>query len=213
MGKLQFGPALSRGWQIFVKEPLNMVLGGLIVLVLSLTVVLAPAMMAGQTHMARRVARGEKPDLGDVFHGFGDFGRYFVGGLIFLLVMVPAYLLYLASPGLGVIAAAVIMGILIPFWPLMVVQGLGGQDAFRKCLDFYRKEYLAATIIALLFTAMFLLAVPTLLFTLMITIPLTASIVMACYELHYGQEAAAPVREAEFEDMPAEPGDEEKPGP
>ena len=212
MGKLQFGPALKRGWQIFTKDPLNLILGAIIAGVLSLTIVLAPAMSAGYFYLTRRVAMGEQAELGDVFHGFNDFGRYLLGGIIFLLAMIPAYLLSLATAGLGVIASAVIVGLLLPFWPLMVDRGLSAPDAFKEGIEFYKREYLAATIIALLFIVALLFIARTLeavsffvgvlIFFVAspITAPLTAAIMLATYEQCYGyREEAESVREAKFE--------------
>ena len=93
MGKLQFAPALALGWQIFTKDPLNLILGAIIAGVLSLTVFLFPVMIAGYVFLARRVAKSEKAELGDIFHGFNDFGRYLLGVIICLLAMLPAILL------------------------------------------------------------------------------------------------------------------------
>jgi len=209
MGKLQFGPALTRGWQIFTKDPLNLILGAIIAGILSLTIVLFPAMSAGYIYLARRVAKGEKAELGDIFHGFNDFLRYLVGGLIYLLVLLPAYLLGLASQGLSVIAGAVIMGLMLPFWPLMVDRKLSGPDAFKEGLEFYKKEYLSATILALLFIAFSFIGMLTFGVAHLITVPLTAAIMLAAYEQSYGYvEAEEAVREGEFEEVKAEPASE-----
>jgi hypothetical protein len=210
MGKLQFGPALKRGWQIFTKDPLNLILGAIIAGVLSLTIVLAPAMSAGYFYLTRRVAMGEQAELGDVFHGFNDFGRYLLGGIIFLLAMIPAYLLSLATAGLGVIASAVIVGLLLPYWPLLVDKKMAGPDAFKESIEFYKREYLSATIIALLLIALSFVAMLTFGVANLITIPLTITIMLAAYEQCYGYElepeleSEVVVREAEFEDVQAE---------
>jgi len=210
MGKLQFIPALSRGWRIFLKDPLNLILGGVVSFLLGLTIVLAPVMIAGYFHLTRIIARGEKAELGQVFHGFNDFGRYFLGGLIFLLAMLPAYLLGLALQGLGVIAGAVILGLLLPYWPLMVDRGLDGTEAFKASLDSYKREYLTTTIIALLFIAFCMIAMLTFGLTHLVTLPLTATIMMAAYEQTFGyREEEEPVREAEFEDLPGNEDDPE----
>jgi hypothetical protein len=209
MGKLQFAPALARGWQIFTKDPLNLILGGLIAFIVSLTIVLFPAMSAGYVYMVKRIAQGEKAELGDVFYGFNDFARYLVGGLIFLLAMLPAYLLGLATAGLGVIASAVVMGLLLPFWPLMVDKKLSGPDAFKEGLEFYKREYLAATIIALLFIALSFVAMLTFGVANLITVPITFAIMIAAYEQSYGfSDEEEPVREGEFEEVAVEPAPE-----
>ncbi|MBC8368206.1 hypothetical protein H8E52_12435 [bacterium] len=212
MGKLQFGPALARGWQIFTKDPLNLILGGLIAFIISLTLVLFPAMTAGYVYMVKRIAKGEKAELGDVFHGFNDFARYLVGGLIFLLAMLPAYLLGLATSGLGVIASAVVMGLLLPFWPLMVDKKLSGPEAFKEGLEFYKREYLTATIIALLFIALSFVAMLTFGVANLITVPITIAIMVAAYEQSYGfSDDEDAVREGEFEEVAVEPEPERKP--
>ncbi len=216
MGKLQFGPALTRGWQIFTKDPLNLILGAFIAILLSFTIVLFPAMTAGYIYMVRRIAKGEKAELGDIFHGFNDFVRYLVGGLIYLLALLPAYLLGLATQGLGVIASAVIAGLLLPFWPLMVDRGMSGPDAFKEGLEFYKKEYLTATIIALLFIAFSFIAMLTFGVANLITVPLTAAIMLAAYEQCYGFSDDAetePVREGEFEEVQPEPAPAPEPEP
>ena len=57
MGKMDFPKALTRGWQIFTKDPLNLILGGVISGLISLTVILAPIMIAGYVYLVLRVAR------------------------------------------------------------------------------------------------------------------------------------------------------------
>jgi len=181
--------------------------------VLSLTVFLFPVMIAGYVFLARRVAKSEKAELGDIFHGFNDFGRYLLGVIICLLAMLPAILLYFATSGLGVIASAVVMGLLLPFWPLMVDKKLAGADAFKEGLEFYKREYLAATIIALLLIALSIVGRLTFGVAYLITVPLTATIMLAVYEQCYGYtEEEEAVREAEFEDVPpSEPAPEPEP--
>ena len=187
MGKLQFAPALARGWQIFTKDPLKLILGAIIAGLLSTTVVLFPVMIAGYVYMVSRIAMGHKAEMGDLFFGFNDFARYLVGGLICFLVILPALLLFGAAQPLGVVGAAIITGVLLPFWPLMVLKGLVGPDAFKESVEFYKREYLTGTIFGLLFlAAFFLIVIPFIGVVFLVAIPLCFAIALAAYEQSYG---------------------------
>ena len=60
MGKIDFGTAFSKGWEGFTKNIVNLIVGFLLVAVISITIILAPIMMAGIYRMALKAVRGEK---------------------------------------------------------------------------------------------------------------------------------------------------------
>ena len=162
-------------------------------------------MIAGYVYMVLRIARGEKAELGDIFNGFSDFGRYFLGGLVYLLVCLVPLLLSMASSGLGVVLQALAGGILLLFWPLMVAKKMSGTDAFKGSLDVWKREYLAATILALLFIAMGFISRLTLGLAYIIAMPLIITITIAAYEQVFGlagEIESEGVREGSFEDVP-----------
>lgn len=216
MGKMDFPKALTRGWQIFTKDPLNLILGGVIVGLISMTVILAPIMIAGYVYLVLRVARGEKAELGDIFNGFSDFGRYFLGGLVYVLVMLVPMLLAIASSGLGVVLQALAGGIVILFWPLMVAKKMSGPDAFKGSLDVWKREYLAATILTLLFIAMGFISGLTFGLGYIIAMPLMFTITIAAYEQVFGlavEIESEDVREGSFEEVTPEAPAPEAPAP
>jgi len=142
MGKIDFGAAFSKGWEGFTKNIVNLIVGFLLVAVISITIILAPIMMAGIYRMALKAVRGEKTEINDVFSGFSDFGRFFVGGLIWIGISIVGLL----ACGVGVIVTS---GILLFFFPLMVDRGLSGGEAFGKCWAYFKTDWLMAIVFAI----------------------------------------------------------------
>ena len=105
MNKFDLGTVLKSGWELFLKDPALLILATILAFVLSLTIVLAPLAMAGMTLLVLKLARGERPQIGEFFEPFADFVRYFLGGLVVLAGGLVSWLAWWASPGLGFVAA------------------------------------------------------------------------------------------------------------
>lgn len=142
MGKIEFGPAFSKGWEIFSSNMLNLIIGFFLTALISITIILAPIMYAGLYFMVLKAARGESVEIGDVFHGFSAFGRYFVGGLLVFGLMLAGLLVC----GIGIIPVS---GIILFFFPLMVDKGMSAGEAFGKSWEFFKGDWLMAIVLAL----------------------------------------------------------------
>jgi membrane-anchored glycerophosphoryl diester phosphodiesterase (GDPDase) len=142
MGKIDFGKAFSRGWEIFNGNMVNLMIGFFLTSIISITIILAPIMYAGLYFMVLKAARGGKVEVGDVFHGFSAFGRYFVGGLLALGVGILGIL----ACGIGIIPVS---GILLFFFPLMVDKGLSAGEAFGRSWNFFKSDWLMAILLAI----------------------------------------------------------------
>ncbi|MBZ0272278.1 hypothetical protein K8I61_09580 [bacterium] len=182
MGKIDFARAFTRGWEAFTKNILNLVIGYLIFLVLCMTVVLAPIAWAGMTRMALRAVRGEPTSVNDVFSGFSDFGRYFLGGIIAFAMIIVGVLMC----GVGVIPVG---GLLLFFFPYMVDRNAGTTDAFSANWAYFQTDWLMA--IALSFvTGLMVSLSSSVLLGILIAGPIQMTVVLAAYEDVFGTAAA-----------------------
>ncbi len=59
MQKLKMESAFSNGWQIFKDNFITLVIAFFVVSLFSLTIILAPVMLAGFTYMLLRASKGE----------------------------------------------------------------------------------------------------------------------------------------------------------
>lgn len=203
MGKIDFGKAFSRGWEIFSGNLINYIIGFFLAVLISITVILAPIMFAGFYYMLLKGARGESVEIGDVFHGFSDFGRYFVGGLLYLGVMIVGIL----ACGVGIIPVA---GIMLFFYPLMVDKKLGAGDAFGKCWEYFKTDWLMAILLALVSGIVSQAGSYVMGIGVLFTGPFATAVVVAAYENVFGETATpaaapeAPVAEPTPPPPPAE---------
>jgi len=93
--------------------------------------------------MLIKSASGETVELKDVFYGFSDFKRYFLGGLLFFFVLFFGWLTCLA----GVIPAYA----LLFFMPIfMVERGYEGGIALEECWKFFKDQWHMLIFLALL---------------------------------------------------------------
>ncbi len=133
-GKLDFGGALSRGFDLlksdywpFVGVTLVMTLVIALVGVIPVANLLLLGLLTGglQYYYVRK-ARGEKPELGDCFAGFSVMtGALIIGGLlVWLFTLLGAFLLILPGIYLGIAYQFTFLLILdhkLDFWPAMEV--------------------------------------------------------------------------------------------
>lgn len=133
-GKLDFGGALSRGFDLlksdywpFVGVTLVMTLVIALVGVIPVANLLLLGLLTGglQYYYVRK-ARGEKPELGDCFAGFSVMtGALIIGGLlVWLFTLLGTFLLILPGIYLGIAYQFTFLLILdhkLDFWPAMEV--------------------------------------------------------------------------------------------
>ena len=143
MRKIDLGKAFSNGWELFASNMVNLIIGYFLMALISITIILIPVIMAGFYHMLLKAGRGESVEIGDLFVGFSDFGRYFVGGLLAMGLMI-----------LGMIACVVgvipVAGIIIFFFPIMVDKGLSAGEALGRCWEYFKQEWLMLILLALI---------------------------------------------------------------
>ncbi|MCZ7586836.1 MAG: hypothetical protein M5R36_27780 [Deltaproteobacteria bacterium] len=184
MGKIDFGAAFSEGWNGFSKNILNFIVGYLLVVIISITVILAPVMIAGIYRMGLKAARGETTEINDVFSGFSDFGRYFVGGLLWFGVM----LLGVLACGVGVFVTS---GITLFLFPLMVDRGESGGSAFSQCWAYFKTDWLMAIVLAFVTGLISSLGSYVAGIGVLVTGPFAMMVTVAAYEQVFGGTAPA----------------------
>ncbi len=192
MPRIELLPALARGWALFTEDPLRLVGILLVGALLSLTVFLAPMMVAGSFFVLGRLARGERPLLADLFAPFNSFERFLMGGLVWLGAQVLALLLVGWMPFLAAAVAFAVNALFLLFMPLMVQQGLDATAAFRACRLLFAREWLMLLVLTGLLTVLVWLGVLALLLGLVVTAPYALAVVQAVYEQLYGAPEGEP---------------------
>lgn len=141
MYKIDLGFAFTNGWKAFKRNFIPLAIAYIIATLLSMTVILFPIMWAGLFRMAIRSARGEYVEVGDVFIGFSDFGRYFVGGLLYIGLMLAG----IFACCIGIFPA---MGLVLFLFPLMVDKGYTAGQAYNVCWDYFKVEWIMLIVTA-----------------------------------------------------------------
>ena len=186
MGKIDFGNAFSKGWRGFSANVGILVLGALLAGLISFTIILAPIMAAGMFYMCLKSVRGQKVEVGDVFVGFSDFGRFFVGGLLMIAVVFVGLL----ACCIGVFASAAI-GLF--FWPHMVDKGKNPGDALGDCWRFFKSDWLMAILFALVSGIVAISGYIVFVFGVFLTLPFAWCTVAAAYDDVFSVGAAPAV--------------------
>lgn len=184
MGKIDIGKAFSRGWGIFSSNMVNLMVGFFLSAILSCTIILAPIMYAGLYYMLLKTARGQQAEIGDIFHGFSDFGRYFLGGLLLLGVSI----LGVFACFIGIFPA---MGLILFVLPLMVDKGYGAGEALGHCWEYFKKDWLMAILLAFLTGFLSNAGSYVFLVGILFTGPFALAVTVGAYEHVFGPEANA----------------------
>lgn len=140
MGRVSIGDALSTSWQAFIRNIAMLVLGGLLVMIISLCVILVPPMTVGLYIMCLKALRGQQIEIGDVFAGFS--------------YIIPAYVVMV------VIGVAVAILYFIAAVPIMAAAGIRGEAPQRGLVAMGISMMIIVTIAVLLLAPIFGLAVP-----------------------------------------------------
>ncbi|MCB1154427.1 hypothetical protein KDL45_12310 [bacterium] len=187
MGSIDFGNAFSVGFSGYGKNVINLAVATLIAGIIGgVTLgICMPAMIAGLYIMSLKAVRGEGTEIGDIFGGFKGFGRYFLGFLLAILLVVG-----------GVIALCVgvfvVAGVLIFFYPLLVDrQDLSIGDALGECWTYFKGDWLMAILFAIV-TNLISQAGSLVAIGFLFTVPISTCIVAAAYDQVFKTPAAVP---------------------
>ncbi|MCP4145449.1 MAG: hypothetical protein GY752_09230 [bacterium] len=194
MEKLKMESAFKNGWQIFKDNFLTLTISFFVVCLFSVTLILAPAMIAGFTYMLLRASKGESIEIGDVFHGFSDFGRYFIGGLLYVGVLFLGCLCF----GVGVFAA---QGVLLFFFPVMVDKKLSAGDALSQCWEYFKSDWPMAILMAIILEVIFGVGESAWHVVVFITGAFAFSVSIAAYNQVFGSVSTEPEIEIEPEEV------------
>lgn len=98
---LDIGATLSEGWNSFTNNVVTLLVGLILVAIISgvsLGIAAGP-MLLGYSRACLKAQRGEKPELGEIFSGFDNFGQAFV---LLLLIAIGAFIgaIFLVLPAL-----------------------------------------------------------------------------------------------------------------
>ncbi|HPQ71645.1 MAG TPA: hypothetical protein PKW95_21140 [bacterium] len=145
MGKIDIGQAFGKGWELFSKNMLPLIIGMLLTAIIggfSLGI-LMPAMIGGMFMIVRKSWNGETAEIGDVFGGFKKFGTLFVGGLLAMIIS-----------SLGAIAcgigAIVTSAMVIFVFPLIVDKDMGIGESIGASFGAFKENWLGTIVISLL---------------------------------------------------------------
>ena len=197
MGRIDVTKALARAWELFIRDPLRLILLVLLGSLLSMTVVLAPFMVAGSFKLLGRLARGETPELADLFAPLKQFERYLIGALIWLGAQLLGVVVGSAVPILGTLIALGVNAFLLCYFPLMVFRGLDGAAAFSSSPELFGREWPLLLVTAAIMSLLGWLGVITFGLAILVTVPFTLALMFAVYEQLFGLDDSGTVVEAE----------------
>lgn len=179
MKKINLGNLFAMAWEIYSNNFIILSLGFILAIAISSTVLLMPVGFAGFTFMLLKSAQGEDVELKDIFHGFTDFKRYFLGGLLFFLVLFTGCLTCLG----GLIPACALLFFMPVF---MVEKGYMGGIALGECWEFFKEQWLLSIILVLI--TIFILVAGLFLFVIGIVVlgPFAFALRIAAYDQFFG---------------------------
>lgn len=192
MPRIDMIRAFTRGWALFADDPLRLVGILLVGALLSLTVFLAPMMIAGSCFVYGRIARGERPALADLFAPFNAFERFLMGSLVYLGAQVVWMVAVGWIPLLGVAAGFVVNAFFLLYLPLMAHRGLDATGAFRACRELFPRHWLSLLALAGVLTLLIWVGALALLFGLAVSLPYALAVIQAVYEQIDAAPAAPP---------------------
>jgi uncharacterized membrane protein/predicted RNA-binding Zn-ribbon protein involved in translation (DUF1610 family) len=142
---------------------------------------------AGYHVLLLKIARGENPEIADIFSGRRYFWRILLANFLFTLMLYLGLLLVLI-PGILVALA---------FWPFMYVivdRDVGVMEAFRRSTELTSGNYGASVLLGLVILGLGLLGVAALCLGWIFTVPLSGLMMAVAYCLMSGQAVANPSR-------------------
>jgi len=145
MGKIDIGQAFGKGWEMFSKHMLPLIIGTLLTAIIggfSLGI-LMPAMVGGMYVIIRKSWAGETAEIGDVFGGFKQFGSLLLGGILYIILASVGAI----ACGIGMF---VTMGIVTFMFPLIADKGMGAGEALSASFAAFKENWLGMIVVALL---------------------------------------------------------------
>jgi len=186
MGKVDLGAAFSKGWELFSKNMVPMIIGALLMYIIGgVTLgILMPILAGGLFIMIRKSWNGEEAAIGDIFAGFSNFGSLFLGGLLMLLMVIAGSILC----GIGLFFT---MPIVMFLFPLIVDGGMGPGEAFGAGWKVF-KENMGGLILLNLVTGLLAGAGNAALYVgSLFTMPFAMCVIFAGYKQIFGDDPAA----------------------
>ncbi len=174
MGRIDFGRAFSLGWIAF-SDNVGVFIGATcLTFVISMTVVLGPAIYAGYYYMALKALRGGRPVINDLFIGFGRFGSYFLGGLLMFI---------LGFAGMLACCVGMFVTNALTFFLLVVMvdQGKGVGEAFDDCRRHFKADWLILVVFSFVLNLVASAGVYMVYIGLLLSMPLAACVKAAAY--------------------------------
>jgi uncharacterized membrane protein len=165
---LHIGDRLTEGFDAFMNNAMEMILGLLIAGVISIFScgICGPAMVVGYNKMHLRIARGEKVEATDVLQGFDQFVPALIAGII---IGVAAFIGALFIVGW-------ILVIFLAYWTLMEIADGNDDpiDALKKSFE-YNTQNIGPAIIFMIVVAVVSSAGSLVVFGTLVTAPIAIS--------------------------------------
>ena len=185
MGNIDFGPAFNAGWEGFSKNIVPLAVGFLVALVMSLFIITIPFTFAGYVYICLRAIRGENVEVGDVFYGFSDAGRFFIAGLLIAVFNVIG----LMACGFGVLITGPISLFVFPY---MIDKEASFGEAFGECWRYFKRDWLMLILMAVAVSIIFYVGFVGVVLGFLFTGPFAGCVGIAAYMQVFGKEAPPP---------------------
>ena len=185
--EFNFDKYFSEGWDLFRKDPGQLILYTIILLAISIglglipiigpvaSLLIGPALNAGFYVGLRRIDQGGKVEIGDFFKSFDSWLQLFLFALVSGLLAALAFIL-LIIPGIW-FAVAISLG-----YPLVVFAKTEFWDSIKLSVKLVNKKWF--NFLGLLIVLAFINIIGAILLGLglLITIPFTFGVLYACYK-------------------------------
>ncbi len=194
--EFHFDKYFSEGWDLFRKDPGQLILYTLIMLAISFGLgvipflgavaafLIGPALNAGFYVGLRKIDQGEKVEIGDFFKAFDSWLQLFLFGLVSgLLVGLGLFLLVI--PGIW-LAVAISLG-----YPLVVFAKTEFWDSIKLSVKLVNKNWFPFFGLLIVLVFINLIGAIMLGLGLIITIPFTFGVLYSCYKDIVGFETLA----------------------
>ena len=194
--QVDYGAALKKTWEVFIKDPVSFIVGGLVaILVYVFTFGILSCVVVNFISMAMRKARNPETQInvGSIFENIGEklvpaLVAAIVGGIAIMIGFV-----FLIIPG-------IILSVLFSLTPLILAdEKIGGIDALKKSVGIV-KENIGPVIIMLIIGAVINSIGNMIVVGGLITFPFVIVFYSIVYDEITGRAASAPAAAANASD-------------
>jgi uncharacterized membrane protein len=205
---VQFGPLISKAWNLVRADLALFILGYLIVVLIIMVscitivgpIIIGGPLMFGYLRIVQKRYKGEPAEIGDVFQGFQTFGKAFVTMLLFCLIMAGMYLVCFVLgfilgyiPVLGVIlgplvsfAISTLVGGLIFFaMPLAALSEASPTEAISRSFKFCFANFPPMMLLSLVAGLIAMAGALACGIGMLLTVPLAITISVVAYNEYY----------------------------